>query len=319
MTHNVGIIGLGMIGERMLLDFMAHPAFAVEACWDLDPQICEHIRAQHPQAPLKENAAAVLDHPEVALIYIATPPVTHVDYGLEVVARGKALLMDKPLAIELADSRKLVEAAESKGIPNVMNFAYGAGPLVDALENALAAQVIGQLHSIEVRFQFPSWPLPNQLSAASWITNRNTGGMVREMFSHYVYLTHRLLGPLEVISAVLSYPEGEEAAEDFVLASLKCQEIPLWLMGGIGSPHTPRTSDWTINGSEGALRIGEGYQLLRAQEQGWEVYPVENSRSPIEARLDQLADMLAGRSHKLPSLLDGLDVQEVIEDLLDFE
>lgn len=226
--------------------------------------------------------------------------------------------MDKPLSIELADSRKLVEAAETKGIPNVMNFAYGAGPLVDGLEKALAAQEIGQPHSMEVRFQFPSWPLPNQLSAASWITNRNTGGMVREMFSHYVYLTHRLLGKLEVISAVLSYPEGEAAAEDFVLASLKCQEMPLWLMGGIGSPHTPRISDWTINGSEGALRIGEGYQLLQAQEQGWQAYPIADERTAIEARLDQLADMLAGKSHTLPSLRDGLGVQEVIEDLLNF-
>ncbi|KAA3646683.1 MAG: gfo/Idh/MocA family oxidoreductase [Chloroflexi bacterium] len=318
MRRKVGIIGLGMIGERILADFMAHPEFEVSACWDLSPEVSQQIERSYPGAPLVADATAVMQHKDIDLVYIATPPVTHIEYGLQVVELNKALLMDKPLSISLEDSRKLVEAAESKGIANAMNFAYGAGPLVDALEKALQANEIGALQSMEVRYQFPSWPLPNQLSAASWITNRNTCGMVREMFSHYVYLTHRLLGNLEVISVVLSYPDDEDAAEDFILASLKCGDMPLWLMGGLGSPHTPRTSDWTINGSKGSLRIGEGYQLLQAQGDGWGEYQVDNSRTAVEVRLDQLADMLDGKPHKLPSLRDGLEVQEVIEDLLNF-
>jgi predicted dehydrogenase len=315
--HRVGIIGLGMIGERMLADFLAHPSFEVAACWDLSPEVCDGVRAAHPDAPLAEGAEAVLMADGIDLVYIATPPVTHVEYGLRVSGLGRALLMEKPLSTSLEDSRRLVGAAEAAAIPTAMNFGYGAGPVVDALEAALASGELGEIRSMEVRYQYPSWPLPNQLSAAPWITNRSTGGMVREMFSHLVYLVHRILGKLEVVSATLSFPPGAGVSEDFMMAHLRCGDIPLWLMGGISSPHTPRTSDWTINGSAGALRIGEGAGIQRATVGRWEDYPVPSEKSAVEARLDQLAAMVEGKPHRLPSLRDGLAVQEVIEKLLE--
>jgi predicted dehydrogenase len=317
MKHRVGIIGLGMIGERMLAEFMDHPAFEVRACWDLSPQVSATVRTAHPDAPLVDGPDAVLNAEGVDLVYIATPPVTHVDYGLQVVELGKALLMEKPLSTRLEDSRRLVAAAEKSGIPTAMNFAYGAGPLVDAIQEAIDSSGIGEIRSIEVRYQYPSWPLPNQLSAADWITNRKTGGMVREMLSHLVYLTHRVLGKLEVVSATLAFPPGEAAAESFAHAHLVCGDVPFWFMGGISSPHTPRTSSWTINGSEGALRIGEGAGIQRARNGAWEDYPVKSDRTAVEARLDQLAAMIERQPHRLPSLQDGLEVQEVIEKLLE--
>lgn len=316
MKHPVGIIGLGMIGESMLASFLAHPRFEVRSCWDLSPEVRRGVLSRQPGTPLAADAESVLAGPGIELVYVATPPATHVDYGLQALAAGRALLMEKPLSTRLEDSRRLVAAAEQAGTPTAMNFAYGAGPVVETLAAALAAGEIGTLRSIEVRYQYPSWPLPNQLSAAAWITRRSAGGLVREMFSHHVYLTHRLLGKLEVVSAALSYPPGPDAAEDFVLAELRTGGIPLWLMGGVSSPDTPRTSDWTINGSKGALRIGESAQVLRASGGAWREVPLVSNRSAVEARLDALADLLEGKPHGLPGVRDGLEVQEVVEALL---
>ena len=187
MSHPVGIIGLGMIGEYMLGEFLAHPSFTVTACWDFDPQICRRIKTNFPEVPIVSNGDLVLAQPDVELIYIATPPTTHVEYGLKVIELKKALFMEKPLSIDLAESKHLVESVEKNGILTAMNFGYGAGPIVEALEKALRNREIGNIISVEIRYQFPSWPLPNQLSAAGWITNKNTGGLVREMFSHHVY------------------------------------------------------------------------------------------------------------------------------------
>ncbi len=72
-----------MIGEFMLGEFIAHPAFAVASCWDLGPQICEQVNTKYPGVPITKSGDLVLEHPEVELIYIATPPTTHVDYGLK--------------------------------------------------------------------------------------------------------------------------------------------------------------------------------------------------------------------------------------------
>jgi predicted dehydrogenase len=305
-----------MIGEKMLAEFLDHQAFTVVACWDLNTEISQHVKTLHPQAPIVSSGNEVIENPDADLIYIATPPVTHVDYGLKVFEQGKTLFMEKPLSINLSDSEKLVNEAKKKAITTVMNFGYAAGPIVETLAKVISGKEFGSVLSIEMRYQFPSWPLPNQLSAASWITNRNTGGMVREMFSHHVYLIHRLIGKLSVQSAEIAYPEGENSAETYALASLETNGVPVRFMGGIGSPATPRDSDFTINFEKSSLRISEGMELLQAKTDHWVPFPVEGTRTAVQARLDQIADLLEGKPVNLPSIEDGFEVQQVIEDLI---
>jgi hypothetical protein len=87
-------------------------------------------------------------------------------------------------------------------------------------------------------------------------------------------------------------------------------------MGGVGSPQTPRNSNFTLNGERGSLRITEGQQLLYAKDGTWKEFKFDNSRTSVEARLDQLNERLSGKENKLPTLRDGLEVQRVIEELL---
>ncbi len=317
MKHTVGILGLGMIGERVLAEFLNHPAFTVTAAWDLSPEVCNHVRVSQPAAPIVSGAEQVLNAPDTELIYIATPPTTHVDCGLKVIEAGKAIFMEKPLSLNVTDSQRLVERAEKSNTCTAMNFAYGSGPVVTALQDALDRKLLGKILSIEVRYQFPSWPLPNQLSAATWITGRKTGGMLREMFSHHVYLIHRILGPLSVVAAEFNYPPERDATETFAIARLQTSDIPVWFMGGLGSPYTPRDTDFTINGESGALRITEGEELFLAKDGVWTNYPIDTVPTAMQARLNQLAELLEGKPCKLPTIRDSLEVQKVIDTLVD--
>lgn len=317
MNFNIGIIGLGMIGESMLQAFLEHPAFTIGGVWDRNDQINRQIATRFPNMPIATDAASIIEHPAIDLVYIATPPITHVDYGLQVIAAGKALFCDKPLAIDLEQGRRLVAAAKERGVATAVNFVYGAGHVVETIEQQLKSGALGTPQSIEVRYQFPSWPLPNQLSAASWITKRDEGGMVREMFSHFVYLIHRLFEPLTVKSTVLHYPEGKNAAESYVMAQLETGNVPLWLMGGVGGPAAPRESELTIHGTKASLRLGNLYGLAVSTNRAWQELPIDPaSPSPVQARLSELAHLLAGKPTTLPDLQAGLRVQEVIETIL---
>lgn len=317
MTYKVGIIGLGMIGATMLKEFLAHPAFSVASVWDRNDEINTQIANRFPTVSIAKDASKIISDSEIDLVYIATPPITHVAYGLQVIGAGKALLCDKPLAIDLEQGRRLVEAAEEEGVPTAVNFVYGAGHLIDTIEQQLNSGALGSPQSIEVRYQFPSWPLPNQLSAASWITKRDAGGLVREMFSHFVYLIHRLFDPLTVKSTTLQYPEGDNTAESFVMAHLEAGSMPVWLMGGVGGTAVPRESELTIHGSTASLRLGNLYSVAITNSGAWEPLPVENNApSPAQARLSELAQRLAGKPTRLPDLRAGLQVQEVIETML---
>ena len=198
-----------------------------------------------------------------------------------------------------------------------MNFVYGAGQVVDTFESQIGSNALGDLRSIEVRYQFPSWPLPNQLSAAAWITKRHEGGMLREMYSHFIYLMQRLFGPVTLHSATVQYPPDENGTETFVVASMQAGDLPVWLMGGMGSSAAPRESELTLHGTEASLRLSSLSQLTRAENGVWqEVALASTGVSDAQARLDELALRLAGKPSKLPTLQDGLKVQQVIEELL---
>ena len=317
MLFNVGIIGLGMIGESMLVEFLNHPAFNVRAVWDLDYKVNKHISNRFPKVQLAKDATAIIEDPHIHLVYVATPPTTHVDYAWQIIRAKKALFCEKPLAIDLAASQDLVDAVEEKGIISAMNFIYGAGDCVEAIENELNSGSLGAPQSIEIRYQFPSWPLPNQLSAANWITKRDQGGMVREMFSHFVYLIHRLFGPLEINATFLHYPDNNNTSESFVLASLRTGNIPIWLMGGIGGTAAPRESEFTIHGTLASLRLENLYDVFVSDDGSWCQIPIKRVlASGAQDRLSELALLLAGKSSKLPDLRAGLQVQEVIEKML---
>ena len=80
----------------------------------------------------------------------------------------------------------------------IVNTCGFIGPAKEESINAiLAAQKSGSLGGIvaaDVRLHFARWPRDWQAGAA-WLAERQEGGYVREVFSHFAYLIQRLLGP----------------------------------------------------------------------------------------------------------------------------
>ena len=118
-------------------------------------------------------------------------------------------------------------------------------------------------------------------------------------------------------STILHHPEGENAAEHFVMAQLKTADLPVWLMGGVGGPAAPRESELTIHGTKASLRLGNLSGLTISTNRKWQKRPVDpTAPSSVQARLSELAQLLVGNPTTIPDLHAGLRVQEVIESVL---
>jgi 1,5-anhydro-D-fructose reductase (1,5-anhydro-D-mannitol-forming) len=94
MTYGIGIIGLGIMGQRMLSNMLLHEAFDVVAIFDPD-QIS-------PDLPYINSADELIVHPDVDLIYIACPPEHHGGYAIAAAKAGKPVFCEKPLGINVA-------------------------------------------------------------------------------------------------------------------------------------------------------------------------------------------------------------------------
>jgi predicted dehydrogenase len=246
-------------------------------------------------------------------VYIGTPPVHHKELSVAAHGHGLAVLCEKPLAVSLADGSGMLAAAQASNRPGAVNFALSNGNAVLEIERALGAGQLGEVTGVEIRLRFPVWPRDFQ-SGATWVAYREQGGFIREVFSHFAYVTDRLLGPMTVESADMTYPAGEpEAAESRATALLHAGGVPVEVDGASGGDE-PESYDWIIRGSERSYRLYDWDQLFVSSGDGWA--PVELTTPPSggRARLGLFARAVRGEAVRdLADYASGLRVQRVVE------
>ena len=129
MAHGIGIIGLGIMGERMLRYVRRHPDFRVPAAWDPADESAAKLMALAPETRFARDAADLAGDPAIDCVYVATPPATHLAYADLAFDRGKALFCEKPLAVDLAAARARGRArrARAAGGGDQLSPRLGAG------------------------------------------------------------------------------------------------------------------------------------------------------------------------------------------------
>jgi len=313
-----GLIGAGIMGERMLRAALAQPAAAhtVAGIWDPSATAMEPIGAALPAVPRKADAAAVIAASDC--IYIASPPSSHLPHARAALAAGKAVFCEKPLAVDLEDARAFVAEAKERG---AVNFPFASSPAIARLQEWIAAGTVGTASRISIEVAFANWPREFQVDAASWLDGPAQGGFTREVVSHFLFLTRRLGGAFTKLAAKAEYPEAGKS-ERRIEATLTAGTLPVTITGSVGTTKKDDHNVWTLEGDKGAVRLCDWSHAERRRPDGsWErdpdALPIEQTR-PIALRrqLEGIAKLTRGEPHHLATLQESLDVQEIVEAIL---
>lgn len=311
----LGIVGFGIMGERLLRAALGHAADSVTpvGVWDPAPDARARLAAVSAAVPLLPSADAVIAACDC--LYVAAPPAAHIPLAGAALAAGRAVFLEKPLATDLAAARAFVASAEAEGARAAVNFPMASSPAVAQLAAWRAALAPA---SLEIEVGFAAWPRGWQRDAAGWLARRAEGGFTREVVSHFLFLTRRLLGPLALVEAAVSYPPGD-AAETAIRARLTAGGVPVTLTGGVGTTAKDDHNTWALNG---AIRLRDwSIAERRGEGGGWVQVPdaLPNERTRPLVLRDQLAGVAAmtrGAPHPLATLREALEVQEVVEAVL---
>ena len=314
---SVGFIGLGVMGHRMLANMTAHGGFNIARAWDPNRQACELVKQRYPKIGISESAEDLVWDREVDVVYIASPPASHHAYALLAAAAGKAIYCEKPLGVNISSSREMVDAVESAGVLNVVNFPFADSQPINLIQSKLADGVVGDVRGVDLRLHFSSWPRDWQ-DTARWLTLREQGGFIREVVSHYVYLLERLFGPSTVVDANVNFPDDPSLCETHFLASLECGGRHVALAGGAGGVG-PDIVEFTIWGAKTSFCLWDWNKLKSTTGSSWqdELRELADPRQDGYHRmLDNFRNALEGRVHTMPSFRTALSVQTVIESIL---
>lgn len=313
----MAIIGLGIMGRRMLASALAHPRFEISGLWDPSADALAQVRKQLPGAPIAADARAAMDGADV--VYLACPPAPRKAYALAAATAGQGVFLEKPLGTDVAASRDLLARLQQSGCPAAVNFTQAASVGFEELRRAIDAGETGDLLGIDIVVSYPAWPRAWQVEA-DWLRFRAEGGYTREVISHFLFLAQRFLGPLRLCSALPRYPADPALCELDMLARLETADgRPVQVMGSTGG-RQPDRQEVTVKGERSSFQFREFSQLWRSDGGPWvEAYAASNL-DPRQAALQrQLTDLdlcLQGLPHRLATVEEALAVQVLVEGML---
>jgi predicted dehydrogenase len=203
----VGLIGYGAMGKAHAYAHTVAPAMRE---LPVKPRL-RIISGRHRD--LVESAAhrlgvdeattewrSVVDHPDVDVVDICTPPGTHAEIVEAAARAGKAVICEKPLSVSLAAARAAVAAVESAGVLNTIGFNYRHLPAVSLMRDMVAAGEIGDV--LLWRGQWLSDEFLDPHIPFDWRFDPLMGGStIADLGSHLIDLAHWMIGPVERVTA----------------------------------------------------------------------------------------------------------------------
>ena len=252
------------------------------------------------------------------LVYLACPPAVREPYALAAAAAGKALFLEKPFGINLDDSARLMAGLQSYNVPIAVNFTQASGAALTDLLVAKERGEMGALLGVDVIVTYPAWPRQWQ-KGADWLRFRAEGGMTREVISHFLFFTERVLGPLSLISAHTTYPDDPSLCETAVLARLESETgQPVSILATVGGAQ-PDRQEFTVKGTKSSRRITE-FHKDAITDGGNFVALREPPKDPraisLKAQLDDLLLHLAAKPNRLATMEEAFRIQTLVESIL---
>ncbi len=149
------------------------------------------------------NLDDALKLPGVNVVSITTPPHTHAEVTSAAIAAGKHVLCEKPFALNLAQARELLAAAERAGVVHFMGNEYRFGTVQESLRRVVASGAIGDPRKVIIIRHRPSLTDPAIELPPWWESAADGGGWLGALGSHIIDQVRSTVGEFEAVSAIL--------------------------------------------------------------------------------------------------------------------
>ncbi|MDT5294649.1 MAG: hypothetical protein QOJ76_1529 [Acidobacteriota bacterium] len=299
----VGIIGTGFARTTQLPAWRACAGARVVAVASGRRENAEAAAREFGIPFVASDWREVVARKDVDIVSIVTPPVTHAEMALAALDAGKAVLCEKPLAMDARETRRMLARARETGRLALVDHELRFLPARIRMREMILGGEIGRVRHAKFLFRADSRAVADR-PWNWWSDVRAGGGALGAIGSHAVDALHSLLGThVSHVSAALTThvrerreePSGEtrrvttddEASMllDFADggAAERATGVVAISMAEAGGPE----HSIEVFGTEGALRVSGAGELRRARVGGGEWHKVEvESASPAEGLRD---------------------------------
>jgi predicted dehydrogenase len=221
-TIRWGIIGCGDVTEiKSGPGFQKADNSSLVAVMRRDGELAKDYAQRHGVPKWYDNAAALVNDPEVDAVYVATPPSSHKEYTLLSAQAGKPVFVEKPMALNFEECQAMLAACQAAQVPLFVAYYRRALLRFLKIKELLEAQAIGEVRFVSLAFYQPlrSDELDPQNLPWRVIPEIAGGGRFVDLASHMLDFADYVLGPIRSVQGVASNQAHAFPAEDIVTGS----------------------------------------------------------------------------------------------------
>jgi predicted dehydrogenase/NADPH:quinone reductase-like Zn-dependent oxidoreductase len=319
------LIGCGDIG--------LHNARAIAAARNAELALCHD-----PVAELAEAAAdkaggevasdleAALDPKRVDAVCVCTPHHLHAPLVEAAAAAGLHIVVEKPLANDLAEAQRAVDAATGAGVELSVCFPYRYEPAMQAARALVRDGALGEPHGANVVFHMDKpesyWVGGFSGRAASdWRSSRDRagGGVLIMNVAHYVDFIRHIGGmePMRVSAVARSVLDRE--VEDFIAITVEFDGGAVGTISASASTRGALANRFELWGEVGTLRLEPEPAVFSERALGglpagrWCALPPESDTDPRVEFFERFGAAVLAGSPVDATAADGLAVQAFVE------
>jgi predicted dehydrogenase len=287
------------------------------------------------------NISAVLEAKDIDAVIVATPNLFHPEAVLAAAAAGKHVLCEKPLAIDVASAQRMVEACETAGVILQVGFNQRYWPQVQIAKQLVESGFIGEVKAFRSVYS-ERWNVYPATTRYRYDLAKSGGATIIDLAIHRIDLSRYLLGDIGAVLGELTHSVIPDRVDDNVWLLLRFKSNARGCLSS--DRYSPAIADGTdLYGSEGTIHFvtetinpfhgtplavyteKKGSDLpdilseacypdawWKGFEGGW--IPIRPPRrSPYDAQLAAFCRAIREGSSQIPTGVDGLRAQEVVQ------
>ncbi|HET8988564.1 MAG TPA: Gfo/Idh/MocA family oxidoreductase [Humibacillus sp.] len=185
----IGILGAARIAPLSIVEPAAATGHRLVAVAARDVARAREFAAEHGVERVHESYAAVIDDPDVEVVYNPLPNSLHAEWNIRAAEGGKHVLSEKPAAMNVAEARRVRDAVGAAAVVFMEGFHYPYHPLFRRVCQLLGDGAVGEVEHLEAILTMPAPPE----SDPRW--SRELGGGSMMDLGCYSLSALRLLGP----------------------------------------------------------------------------------------------------------------------------
>jgi predicted dehydrogenase len=222
---NVGIVGCGKIADGHIEEIQKIGGARVLAVCDLEPILAEQIAVRYSIPHRYADFDRMLSVHHLDVVHIATPPHSHLALAKKAAEAGSHIFIEKPLALNATDGRRLIECLQNTSRKMTINYWYNFESPALALKEFVANGDLGDPVHIE---SYYGYDLAGEFGQALLSDDRHwvhklPGKLFQNIIDHAINKITPFLPdePLEVIARAYRRRSPKDDGTDGVLDELR--------------------------------------------------------------------------------------------------